>query len=120
MADIKTKNTNKDIKVFDKAATVGDKIKDTYIRTKNNTENLTEDGHNSPTEYAESNIRSAVEGETMDTARGVKNTTESAYKKGRELYLDMFQRADDDGEPDVNARYVVGQRNGLTVVEVIR
>lgn len=42
------------------------------------------------------------------------------FQKGRELYLDMFQRADDDGEPDVNARYVVGQRNGLTVVEVIR
>lgn len=86
MADIKTKNTRKDIKIFDKASTVGDKMKDSYIRTKNNTENLADDGHNSPTEYAENNIRSAVEDVTKDTARGVKNTTKSAYKKGRELY----------------------------------
>ena len=86
MADIKTKNTKKDIKIFDKASTVGDKMKDSYIRTKNNAENLADDGHNSPTDYAENNIRSAVEDVTKDTARGVKNTTKSAYKKGRELY----------------------------------
>lgn len=86
MADIKTKNTKKDIKIFDKASTVGDKMKDSYIRTKNNAENLADDGHNSPTEYAENNIRSAVEDVTKDTVRGVKNTTKSAYKKGRELY----------------------------------
>ena len=36
MADIKTRNTKKDIKIFDKASTVGDKMKDSYIRTKNN------------------------------------------------------------------------------------
>ena len=86
MADIKTKNTRKDIKIFDKASTVGDKMKDSYIRTKNNTENLADDGHNSPTEYAETTIRSAVADVNKDTARGVKNTTKSAYKKGRELY----------------------------------
>lgn len=86
MADIKTKNTKKDIKIFDKASTVGDKMKDSYIRTKNNAENLADDGHNSSTEYAENNIRSAVEDVTKDTARGVKNITKSAYKKGRELY----------------------------------
>ena len=41
------------------------------------------------------------------------------FQKGRELYLDMFQRADDDGAPDVNARYVVGQRNGLSTLEML-
>ena len=41
------------------------------------------------------------------------------FQKGRELYLDMFQRADDEGAPDVNARYVVGQRNGLTTLEML-
>ena len=41
------------------------------------------------------------------------------FQKGRELYLDMFQQADEEGEPDVNARYVVGQRNGLTMVELL-
>ena len=79
MADIKTRTTKKDIKIFDKASTVGDKMKSTYVRTKNNAENLADDGHNSPTDYAENNIRSAVENVTKDTARGVKNTTKSAY-----------------------------------------
>ena len=52
MADIKTRTTKKDIKIFDKASTVGDKMKSTYVRTKNNAENLADDGHNSPTDYA--------------------------------------------------------------------
>ena len=86
MADIKTKNTTKDIKIFDKVSTVGDKVKSTCIRTKNNTENLTDDRYDSPTEFAESNIRGVVEGATQDTAKGLSDTSKSAYKKGRELY----------------------------------
>ena len=86
MADIKTKNTTKDIKVFDKVSTVGDKVKSTCIRTKNNTENLTDDKYDSPTEFAESHIRGVVEGATQDTAKGISDTSKSAYKKGRELY----------------------------------
>ena len=31
MADIKTRTTKKDIKIFDKASTVGDKMKSTYV-----------------------------------------------------------------------------------------
>ncbi len=34
MADIKTRNVVKDIKVFDKASTVGDKMEGSYVRTK--------------------------------------------------------------------------------------
>ncbi len=86
MADIKTRNTKKGIKVFDKASTVGNKVKESYIRTKNNAENLTDDNYNSPTEYAENNIRSAVEDVTKDTVRGVKSTTNSVYQKGREIF----------------------------------
>jgi hypothetical protein len=40
-------------------------------------------------------------------------------QKGRELYMDMFQRANESSTPDPNARYVVGQRNGLTTLEVL-
>lgn len=86
MADIKTKSTKKDIKIFDKASTVGDKMKNAYVRTKQNAENLSDDGSVSPTEYAENNIRNAVEDIAKDTARGTKNTVKSAYKKGREVY----------------------------------
>lgn len=86
MADIKTRDVKKDIKIFDKSLTVGDKMKDSYIRTKNSVNNLSDDNYDSPNEYAESNIRNAVEDVTKDTARGVKKATKSVYKKGRELY----------------------------------
>ena len=82
MADIKTRNVVKDIKVFDKASTVGDKMKGSYVRTKNNFDSLIDEERNSPTDYAENNIRMAGE----DTVSGVKNTTKTAYKKGREIY----------------------------------
>lgn len=42
------------------------------------------------------------------------------FEKGRELYLDLFQRAEENGEPNPDARYVVGQRNGLTTLEIIK
>ena len=41
------------------------------------------------------------------------------FEKGRELYMDLFQRADEIGEPHPSARYVVGQQNGLTTLEVL-
>ena len=41
------------------------------------------------------------------------------FQKGHELYMDMFQRANETSTPDPNARYVVGQRNGLTTLEVL-
>ena len=82
MADIKTRNVVKDIKVFDKASTIEDKMKSSYIRTKNNVENFNDDDRYSPTDYAENNIRAMGE----DTVSGVKNTTKTAYKKGREIY----------------------------------
>lgn len=41
------------------------------------------------------------------------------FEKGRELYMDLFQRAEDEGEPSPEARYVVGQLNGLTTLEIL-
>lgn len=42
------------------------------------------------------------------------------FEKGRELYMDLFQRAAETGDPNPNARYVVGQQNGLTTLEIIK
>ena len=39
------------------------------------------------------------------------------FQKGRELYMDHFCRSGET--PTENARYVVGQRNGLTTLEII-
>ena len=41
------------------------------------------------------------------------------FEKGRELYMDLFQRANETSEPNPSARYVVGQQNGLTTLEIL-
>ena len=41
------------------------------------------------------------------------------FEKGRELYLDLFQRANEPGAPNPDARYVVGQNHGLTTIEIL-
>lgn len=41
------------------------------------------------------------------------------FEKGRELYMDLFQRANEEGEPSPEARYVVGQNNGLSTLEIL-
>jgi hypothetical protein len=41
-------------------------------------------------------------------------------QKGQPLYMDLFQRATDNGEPDPGSRYVVGQNNGLTTAEILK
>ena len=40
-------------------------------------------------------------------------------QKGREMYMDLFQRAAETGAPNPDARYVVGQQNGLTTLRVV-
>lgn len=40
-------------------------------------------------------------------------------QKGREMYMDLFQRASEVGQPNPNARYVVGQQHGLTTLKII-
>ena len=52
MADIKTRDSVKDIKVLDKANVAGERMKKAFIRSKNTAENLMDDGHVSPSEYA--------------------------------------------------------------------
>ena len=40
-------------------------------------------------------------------------------QKGREMYMDLFQRAAETGASNPDARYVVGQQNGLTTLRVV-
>ena len=41
------------------------------------------------------------------------------FQKGRPLYMDMFQRYGEPAASAANARYAVGQDNGLSAVEIL-
>lgn len=78
MPDIKTRETaSKGIKVIDKAAVAGERMRDAFIRTKDQASNLMDDGHTSPAEYADDKIQYAME----DTAQAVGHEVERGTKK---------------------------------------
>ena len=61
MSKIKTKESVKDIKVLDKAAVASERMKTALIRSKDQMQNLMDDGQVSPSEYAEDKIKYAAE-----------------------------------------------------------
>lgn len=86
MAEIKTREKSKGIKALDKAVVAGERMKRAFVRSKDQAENLLDDGQISPSEYAEDKVRYMAE----DTAREVgheagkltgKATPEATVKK---------------------------------------
>lgn len=67
MAEIKTREKSKGIKALDKAVVAGEWMKRAFVRSKDQAENLLDDGQISPSEYAEDKVRYMAE----DTAREV-------------------------------------------------
>lgn len=86
MADIKTREIVKDVKVIDKAAVAGERMRSAFVRTKEQTENLMDDGQVSPSEYAEDKIRYTVEDTTREVGRELKNTAKKSVEKGRDAH----------------------------------
>ena len=60
MKNIKTKETTKDIKLFDAKANMQRNIKRAIVRTKDTVENLMDDGKVSPSEYAQDRVKYAA------------------------------------------------------------
>jgi len=85
LKEIKTRETVKDIRTLDRAANVADKMKNTYVRTKEQTEQTQQAGADSPVSYAEDR-----------TTEGARNVThEAGYKlhqQGKRLAEKMRQK----------------------------
>ena len=86
MPEIKTRKTVKDIKILDKASVAGERMKQAFIRSKDTTQNLMDDGQVSPSEYAEDKIRYAAEDVVHDTGHAIRKETDKAVDKGRRAF----------------------------------
>lgn len=86
MSKIKTKESVKDIKVLDKAAVASERMKTALIRSKDQMQNLVDDGQVSPSEYAEDKLRYAAEDVTDRVGHDVASGTKKAVNKGKEAY----------------------------------
>ena len=83
MSRIKTRESVKDIKILDKAAVASEHMKTALVRSKDQAENLMDDGQISPSEYAEDKIRYAAEDVTDQVWHEVPAKRKKPLKKAR-------------------------------------
>lgn len=88
MSKIKTKENVKDIKALDKAAVASERMKTVLIRSKDQMQNLMDDGQVSPSEYAEDKLRYAAEDVVDHVGHDVSSGTKKAVNKGKEAYCE--------------------------------
>ena len=86
MSKIKTRETGKDIKVLDKSAVVGQRMKNAFIRSKRNAAALMDDRQATPSEYAEDKVEFAADDLAHDTANVAVSGTKTAVRQGRKLF----------------------------------
>ena len=86
MGRIKTRESVKDIKILDKAAVASERMKTALVRSKDQAENLMDDGQISPSEYAEDKIRYAAEDVTDQVWHEVSDQTKKAIERGKEAH----------------------------------
>lgn len=92
MRDIKTKETKKDIKSLDKAGNLAKAVRNTAVRTKDQIENLSDDGQISPSEYAEDKVKYMAESATEDAGKLAKKSAKKTYEGGKKIYRNIRQR----------------------------
>ncbi len=86
MSKIKTKGTVKDIKALDKAVNVSARMKEAFVRTKERTHSLNNDGQSSANEYAENQVESVMRDTDYDVCHGAKDGTKKVIRKVKEAY----------------------------------
>lgn len=87
MSEIKTRENVKGIKALDKSVDLGQRMKNSLVKTKDRVQSMAEDHHGSAEEYASDKVEE-LEGEAVSrTTDGVQNTVQrgkDAYKRHRE------------------------------------
>ena len=86
MSKIKTRKKGKDIKVLDKSAVVGQRMKNAFIRSKRNAAALMDDRQATPSEYAEGKVEFAADDLAHDTANVAVSGTKTVVRQGWKLF----------------------------------
>ena len=83
---IKTREKGKNIKVLDKSAVVGQRMKGAFIRSKKNAEALMDDRQATPGEYAVDKTELAADDLAHDAANVAASGTKTTVRQGRKLF----------------------------------
>ena len=86
MSKIKTREKTKDIKVLDRSAIIGQRMKSAFIRSKKNAEALMDDRQATPNEYAADKTELAADDLAHDAANVAASGAKTAVRQGRKLF----------------------------------
>ena len=89
---IKTCQSVKNIKVLDKTANVGQRMKNAFIRSKESAESTQEPGYNSASEYATDHVTSGAKNITQGAVRHLRNPVQKA-RDSMSRAKEQFQKA---------------------------
>lgn len=89
MKDIKTRESKRDIKTLDRASGLARVTKNTAVRTKDQVQNLSDDGQITPDEYAEDKIKYMAERAVEDTGKATRKTAKKTYDSSKRLYKEI-------------------------------
>ena len=87
MSRIKTRENTKGVKVLDKSAVAGQRMKDAFIRSKRSAAALADNRQDTPSEYAGDTVEYAADDLIHDTANVAASGTKTAVRQGRNLFL---------------------------------
>ena len=86
MSKIKTREKSKDIKVLDKSAMIGQRMKSSFLRSKRNAEALMDDRQATPNEYAADKTELAADDLAHDAANVAASGAKTEVRQGRKLF----------------------------------
>ena len=122
--NIKKKDASKkDIKVLDKADNLARTVRTVSIRTKDQIENLSDDGQITPEEYANDKIKYMAEGAAEDAGRLAKKGVKKTYDGGKKLTKDIKRRRNEKkaaDEPIKQTAKSTGKQTAKTVEHTIK
>ena len=92
MADIKTRETVKNVKVLDRASVAAEHMRGAADRIRTRAEHVSGSRQDSPTEYASDNLQSFVEDGLSEVGHAGLSTGVKAVEKGRTAFIQQKQR----------------------------
>lgn len=95
---IKTRETHRNVKTLGKAAVATERMKDSFVRSKESAAMLSEDGHGSPSEYAGDQVQYTAQDGARDAARLAVEQGEKLAVKGREAIRDRTAEASPESD----------------------
>ena len=92
MSKIKTREKEKYIKVLDKSALIGQRMKSAFIRSKQNVKALVDDQQSAPNEYAADEAELAADDLIHDAANMMASGTKTAVRLGWRLFQRQWEK----------------------------